>query len=309
MLAADADLELGPCGAAALDADIDEFADATLEAGQDLVDDGLLGDAQLDAIEGILEDRGLIRCGRAIDMTSGVPENGTWLGVDMLADYLGLGDLGEWACSLARMTGVVFPFPFQYAITTPAADEGGQVSLTLSLALEDAGGGEIGADDLSYDIYLREGELVTFSTADYYGYTLVSGAVDYDLAVSGEPSVVEISTGDDDLSLQPDTTYYLAIAGLNCPVTTFALTAELAATDDPADTGAPDGDTAVPVDSGSPSDTGGAHDTGSGGQVGDTGEAKDDAGCGCQVAPTRPLVLLWLAGLAGLVFLRRESHR
>ncbi len=303
--AADA-MAYGGLGAVSPTHSFQELGEALLEAAQDLVDDGVMSEKDLAATEAALEERGVLRCGRALEMTEDVAETSIWLGADIVEAYL-----GSSACTLARTMGIVFPLPFQYAFTTPAAEDDEPLSLSFELDLDPIYGMGFDKDDLDYGIYLRQGELVTFSTYNLgkllgFDYTVVSGVDDYDLAFEDAPSSVEL-TPDGELPLLPETTYYLAISGLNCPSTNYELTASLhyKGEGDSGDSTVP-GDSETPGDSQAPGDSEAVDDTGCEGD--DCG--KDEEGCGCQAsrAPLAPVAGGLIVGLLGLLGLARRRQ-
>ncbi len=206
-----------------------DMAEAVREAADDMSDAGSLTLEQLDGIDQVLERRGWDRCGRWIEMGDGQPEQGTWLGADLVSDYLGAS-----VCDLGRAFGILFPLPFQYSFTTPPASEGAPESLEIHLELTPYGGGSFADEDLQFSIYIRRGQPVTFSVANLnqwlsYDYAYNDGVQDFDLAFDfdDEPDPLLIPAGDEQLPLEPGTTYYLDVAGMNCVTTEFSLTANL----------------------------------------------------------------------------------
>lgn len=229
------DLVYGALGIAPLDPSFRDMAEAFVAAGQALVDDGVLTAADLEAVQGIVDARGLSKCGRSIDLADGVVEEGLWVGADIMAGYV-----GSAACDLARNLDVDFPLPFQYSFTTPPASAGEMESLTFEIAYDTLSGTALDDDDdLEYGLYLRKDDLVTFETFNPFGsfmqYTAVKAPVGFDLAVDDSPTKVVLRPTDADLPLEPDTTYHLVFSGLNCPTLRYQITATLAMVPEPED--------------------------------------------------------------------------
>ncbi len=203
-----------------------EYAEAIAEAGAVLAEDGLLDEGQLQDLDAILEVRGWYRCGRAIELQDGEVEQGIFLGADLLSGYIGAS-----ACTLARSfeEGLLFPLPFQYALQLP--EEGQVEAVEISIRLEAyADGDSLGEDDLQYALYLRRDELVTFEEYNLQqligmDYTLLSGVVDYDMVVDEQPSFVRITGAD--MALEPGSVIHLDLAGMNCPATSYEISAQL----------------------------------------------------------------------------------
>lgn len=233
-----------------------EYGQAMVATAEALVADGDLVATDVQTLQDILDQRGFSRCGRSLELTDGGSESSHWLGADSIGDLMG-GGMGSWICDLGRTMGVMFPLPFQYSFTVPE----GVTSATVDVTLAESSGGAIEDGDLDYTAWIRKSELMTFTAEDFMGmgYTLVTGADAYDTEVTGTPSSIPLT------GLEPGATYYVALAGLNCPVLDYTLTLHLEG--GAVDTGDTQ-DTAAPEDTGGTQDTGGAPDD------------KDEGGCG-----------------------------
>ncbi len=86
-------------------------------------------------------------------------------------------------------------------------------------------------DDLQYSFFLRQGEMITFEEYNLYhligfDFTILTEVLDYDLEVDDEPESVRLEVDDPDLPLVPGETYYFDLAGMNCPIMSFAITVD-----------------------------------------------------------------------------------
>lgn len=226
--AADA-LIYGGLGLAAESPSFQELSEAFLAAADGLVADGALTQDDVAQVQAILDARGLSRCGRSIALQDDVPDQGTWLGADIMEGYV-----GSSACTLARGLKVVFPLPFQYTFTTPPASEGEMESLTFRVEKTPMDGAPVDEDeDLQYGLYLRRGQPVTFETFNPFAllgiqYTAVTAPLEYDLVVEANPDSVTLTPSDPTFTLEPDTTWYVVLSGMNCPTFSYTFTADLA---------------------------------------------------------------------------------
>ncbi len=199
---------------------VDEYAAAAAEAGDLTQDD-------LDAIAVIFEERGWYKSDRAIPVPDGGMEQGIFLGADLLAGYA-----GSSACTLARSFdgGLLFPLPFQFSFTVPTDVE--VEAVNIDFGLEKASIPNIlDEDDLQYSFYLRQGELITFEEYNLYeligfDFTILTDVLDYDLTIDDQPESVRLAVDDPDYPLVPGETYYFDLAGMNCPIMTFAVTVD-----------------------------------------------------------------------------------
>ncbi len=178
----------------------------------------------LDAVAEIFERRGWYKSDRAIDIPDGGTEQGLFLGADLLAGYA-----GSSACTIARSFdgGLLFPLPFQFSFTMPTDVE--VEAVNIDFGLEKASiPNVLDDDDLQYSFYLRQGELITFEEYNLYqligfDFTILTEVLDYDLEIDDEPGSVRLEVNDPDYPLEPGETYYFDLAGMNCPIMSFAM--------------------------------------------------------------------------------------
>ncbi|MDP7114932.1 MAG: hypothetical protein QGH45_23360, partial [Myxococcota bacterium] len=130
-----------------------DFGEALAQVIDELVEDGEITAEDADEVHAILDERGLLLCGRSIDLEPGEPQTVMLPGAQLIAEEL---------CELARNLGAVFSTHYQYAIELPPAAEGPVEQLELSLEFERVDGASLAADDLQFSVYLREDELVTY---------------------------------------------------------------------------------------------------------------------------------------------------
>jgi len=201
-----------------------EYATAVDEHAAVAMADGDLTQDDLDAITAVFEDRGWYKSGRAIPIADGGMEQGLFLGADLLAGYV-----GSSACTLARSFdgGLLFPLPFQFSFTVPTDVE--LEAVNIDFGLEKATiPNIIDDDDLEYSFFLRHGEMITFQEYNLYDligmdFTILTDVLDYDLMIDDQPDSVRLEVDDPDLPLVPGETYYFDLAGMNCPIMSFAI--------------------------------------------------------------------------------------
>ncbi len=205
------------------------MAEALSELAGDLAEDGALAAADVEAIDAALEARGMLRCGRALDVPAGES-----LTFDM-RHLMGFESFDPDTCEFIRDLDVSFSAPFQFAVTIPddAAPPLDRVELTLGMERLD--GGEMLEDDLQYAVYARAGEPVTldldYLEIPYVGNFSLPSARDYDLAVEGEPATVALPAAD----LQPGDTVYFSMIHMNCPGVTLTVGAGVVPGEPPAE--------------------------------------------------------------------------
>jgi MYXO-CTERM domain-containing protein len=186
-----------------------------------------LDQATLDAVAEIFERRGWYKSHRAIEVPDGEEEQGLFLGADLLAGFA-----GSSACTLARTFdgGLLFPLPFQFSFTVPTDVE--VEAVNIDFGLEKASiPNVLDDDDLQYSFYLRQGELITFEEYNLYqligfDFTILTDVLDYDLEIDDQPESVRLEVDDPDYPLVPGETYYFDLAGMNCPIMSFAITVD-----------------------------------------------------------------------------------
>jgi len=157
-------------------------------------------------------------------------------------------------CRALQDTDTRFGAYFQLSFTTPSADAGELLGLTIDLVAQADDGGPLPDANLDYTVYLRRDEMVTFEMVEtpiaalfpYSGSGRMPLALDFDLEVSGNPGQIEL-TPDSALTLTPDTTYYLAVSHMNCENVHLGVTPQLsiAAAGDDDDSSAEDDDPEV----------------------------------------------------------------
>ncbi len=249
-----------------------ELAEMSVAVAWEMVDEGGLEAADVEQVELIMEERGMLRCGRALDLSIDEPV------VFRVNLIMGLTDIPESICDTAREGDFAFTMPFQLAFTTPPASEGPVEALQLDLTMERLYGGAVDEDALQYGFYVRRGELVTFdmeSVNTGMGFNLdVPYARDYDLAVDGNPSSIVLDP--ELIPLDNDTTYYLAMRHMNCTAAKMTITTQVELGELPGDTG--DGDPDI-----------------------------DEDGCGCSQG-SGPVSGAALLGLLALGAVRRRSR-
>jgi hypothetical protein len=214
-----------------------EVGELMIALSTELVDDGLVDGADITALQEALDERGVTRCGRSLPLT-----DGEIFEFDVM-HMMGMTELPADMCEMAQEAGIHFPLTYQFAITTPPAEEGEVFSLDLELPMERVTGGTPSLDDLDYVVFVRKDELVTF---DYdlvqteYGFDMESPfGVGYDLVFEDMPEVIHLpGDGEGEMALENDTTYYVAMYHMNCPAVTIAwepqitLTTEMGDDDD-----------------------------------------------------------------------------
>jgi MYXO-CTERM domain-containing protein len=254
-----------------------ELAEMMASAAWDLAADGDIADADAEAIEAALEERGMLRCGRALPMELGEEfefEVGFMFPMDDLPDYM---------CELMHDIDMRWPPMFQVHVTTPPAEDGVLERLEIDWDVERMDGQAFDDDDLDYAVYMRLGEPITFDYEQIdtgMGWILDAPILDqYDLEFTGNPNWFELEAADEDFELPPDTTVYIALVHQNCATTHLTITPEaiFAAPSDDDDAAADDDD--------------------------------DDDGCSCRQDAQRPVPLAGaatLAALGGIALLRRR---
>jgi MYXO-CTERM domain-containing protein len=252
-----------------------ELAELCIAVAWELVDEGSLEAADVEAVEDSMEARGMLRCGRALDLDIDEPV------VVQVNLIMGMTELPESICSVAREGGFAFTMPFQLAFTTPPASEGPIEELLLGFSMDRLDYGDIDDDTLEYSFLVRKDELVTFdmeSVNTGMGFNLdVPHPLDFDLEFDGSPRSILLDTTT--IELANDTTYYLAMRHMNCAAVDMTISAQLTLGDPPGDTG-----------------------------LDDTGDGEPDGcgGCSTGSAAGGGLAFLGLLGLAAVARRRRE---
>ena len=203
-----------------------DLAGAISAIAGEMADAGELTADQRAEVDAVLDDRGLLGCGRAVPLADGET---TELNLGLFYWLSGLVWKNE--CRSLQDTDTRFGAYFQLAVTTPPADAGELLGLEIDLRAEAADGDPLHDLDLDYTVFLRRDELVTFEMVEtgnttlfpYSGSGPMPAALEYELAVDGSPERIEL-TPDGELSLEPDTTYYLAVSHMNCEELALAVT-------------------------------------------------------------------------------------
>lgn len=275
-----------------------DYAEGVRDTAEAMQTDGAITQAQLDAVITALTDRGMLSCGRDIDLEPGQQQTGILFNFAAVAAMLS--QYGTpMTCEQARTSNLPLinqPFPaipanFQFRRHVP--EDASAVSFTVRFT-PDA--------DLQYWIYVRRGQMVHFHTQDVYGMLTLVDPDQYDHVFgpldAGEHTVtIDLQS---DPALGPGEDYFVAITQKNCTTTlgqparqTLEVSAEVDTTPPTPDAGVgPDATTDATPDGGS---------TGSSGKK----------GCGCATgnadSPATPLLALAL-GLLGLAWRRRRAR-
>jgi MYXO-CTERM domain-containing protein len=255
-----------------------DLGEAIAQLAGELVDDGVLTADEAADIDAILDERGLLLCGREMPLVDEVSQTVPIPGAQLISEEL---------CEFARNLGAVFSTHFQYAVQVPEEGTLDRLTLTVGQVRQDLGGLDPG--DLQYSIYARTGDLITydFEYLDLVVYQLALPQADqYDLAWEEQTEqelVLEFEAGGE-LNWEPGDTLYFGMTHMNCPNIHLTVTADLEVTEPPADDDDDDDDDLEqPVDD------------------------DDDPDCSCSAAGhgARP-ILSALTGLAALVAYRRR---
>jgi MYXO-CTERM domain-containing protein len=249
-----------------------QFAEAYLGEVDDKVTDGAMTPVQRDAVNGILEARGLVRCGRDIPLTAGED-----LGINLIG-FSTVGQMMGASCSQVRQTGLWIPAPFQFKVPTPA----NATSVTFRISYPQ------NATDLQYKLYVRQGEMVEFRLEMFLGMIQIPIADEFDRELSAQTGLETVMTVnlDSTPAFVPGADYYFVLVHQNCPMTIPTITAEVTTEQPQVDAGVPDA--AVSADaSTTPPD-----------------EPKD--GCSCASTGAGEGLALLLLVLGALFFIRRR---
>ena len=223
--AADA-LFYGALGLLSTTPSLEHYAHAIEDTARAMADDGDLPAEQVDEVIDILEDRGMYRCGRSVELQDGVPMT---FGVGHLEGY-GMDDLSDAICESFRDDAIRFDSRFQWAVTLPGADQGQVFSLQLAFDIERQDGDDLEEDDLHYTIYARQDEMIEFEVEEvettYVAMPLpVPRPEKYDEAFGGTlPGLVITDESAEEIRLSPGATYYFSMVHMNCPATYVTVT-------------------------------------------------------------------------------------
>ena len=232
-----------------------DFGEAVAQAVDELVEDGEVAPELGDEVDAVLEERGMFLCGRSMALYDEEPQIVMLPGAQLIAEEL---------CQLARNLGAVFSTHYQYEIEIPPEEEGPVEQVELTLEFERVDGQPLGADDLLFNLYLREGEMVTydFEYLNLVVYELALPHADgYDLAFEEQDEALTVTLDvDGDLPLANGETYYVGMTQMNCPNVHLTVTADVVLGDPPAD----DDDTSADDDDGDDDDVDGGCECGVG---------------------------------------------
>lgn len=250
-------------------ATFEDFATALSDTAAAMQIDGDLSQAQTDSVAGVLDARGMTRCGRNLPLDNGVEQTTHPFGFDWLATVVGSD------CETVRVLGIWLPGAFQYRIDVPPDAQ--QLTVRLRQSPDDR---------LLTRILLRRGDPIEYMVQPVIMGLSVVFPQEFDHEF-GEFEDAEVSVTVDvqsDPPLEPGQTYYVAVLHQNCPDSQQIVSASTS-TDAPT----PDG--------------------GIGGDATTDATDTPRAGCGCTTGrdtPPLPLLLLMVVGLVLLGVRRRK---
>jgi hypothetical protein len=266
-----------------------DFAEGVMACGQDMVAGGQLTSQQLTEVEAALESRGMLKCGRWLEVSEQENPSCMMVGFDMLAQQFGT------TCSQVRsMLSYYVPGPFQFKVIAPQDVSQLRVVFNMDQASVTPG------DDLLYRIYVRQGEMVHYRMESFWGQMefAVPEDFDYESEEFTEPTAEIALTADSSPMLQAGEEYYFAVGYRNCPTTqaTFTVTLEEEIPPEP--------DASV-IDA--------AIDAGDATDAGPSSSGPKDGGCDCRTpssgTQSLPLAALWLLVCGVLLWRARRRHR
>ncbi len=203
-----------------------ELASVLSSLAWERVDTGELSHDEAVEVDWILDQRGVSRCGHSLDL-----RDGETLDLNLVVFYW----LIDWAeeCHALQEQGTHVGTYFQLELTTPPSSQGEILGLEVNIEAVDPNGEPVAAEDLDYDIFVRQGEPVGFDIEDTTDWTLFpysgSGPLptgrDYDAWYEDSPgSILWDGSEADPAPLTNDTTYYLAITQMVCTDTVLRVT-------------------------------------------------------------------------------------
>jgi len=231
-----------------------DYGLALVQSAKDLKDQGDLTAADVTTVQDAVAQRQLDDCGHELELSPSKSRVTNIAGLEELSAYMG-GD-----CDTFKGYGVSLHSFFHF-FAQPAATDGG---IRFKAELATMGGG-----DLSWGIYARRDQHVTFATS---GQMPLPTVKDFDYKVTGFTGTTGelVIDANSTPAFDPTASYHIVIVHQNCPMVTATLHVEAA-----------------------PSGVGGAG--GSGGAGGEGGTApvtppRDDVvvdnGCGCRIGAT-----------------------
>ncbi len=273
-------------------ATFDDFAQALLSVLQTMESDGTVNASEVAQVQSLLDARGLLGCGRFLDLSDGTAKTHALVGFDDLGAQMGAD-----CATMRQYFGYWLPGTFQFKIDAPQDVSNIRIRFSMS---------QIPGTDLLYKFWVRKDEMVHYRLEELFGGFNIAVPQDFDFE-SDEMTAAQGGVVLDATSTPPleaGGVYYVAIGTRNCPSTmaTFQVFVEQTGTEE-LDAG---------VDSGPDADLEDAGDWDAGDQS-DSGDATDEApasgrGCSCRTGGGQggaPLLLLVL----GLALWRRRRVR
>lgn len=260
-------------------ATLGDFGRALQQAGDDLLNDGVIDATDRQLVDDTIESRGLHECDALVPLRKGEPRVANLFGLDILAAFFG----GN--CDSVKSFGAELQSFFHFEVTPEAEDELVRVSVDL---LPQGGG------DLSWKIYAATNGHVEFQPGMFLPVVSSFDYASADFTGADGELVIDASS---DPPFDPNATYGFVIVHQNCPVAVATLSTD-----------------ATPPTTGEGGGGGAGGDGGSGGEPGTgggaTGDQVIDEGCGCRVVGPAPTSRwpLWLGVALGLSVLRRRRR-
>jgi len=253
-------------------ANFGEFSQALVQTANEMVTGGQLVAADVQALQGVLDARGLSDCFAELSISPTASRAINLFGLDILSQEFGTN------CQGVRDFGLELSSLFHFRATPDPSDEGVRLSVVMT---------PDGAPNLLWKIYARVGEHVTFG-----GGGMLPSVIEFDhqtqwlIEPTGELVINDLS----DPPFDPSQTYHFVVVHQNCPTSSAVVTVEAAAASVP-DAGVDAGtiaDAAVSVDASSVDDGG-------------------KKGCNCRSAGGGNGAVLLLLLVLGLLWRRRRQ--
>ncbi len=275
-------------------ATFDDFAQALLSILDTMQTNSEVSAAEVAQVRSILGERGLIGCGRFLDITDQTPRSHILVGFDDLGAQMGAN-----CATMRQYFSYWLPGSFQFKIQAPQDVSGIRIRFTMA---------ETPTNDLLYKFWIRKGEMVHYRLQALYGGFNISVPQDFDFE-SDEMTAAEGSVVLDATSvpaLEPGAVYYVAIGTRSCPSTMATFTATIEQTGEPGQDAGLDG--ALP-DGGAQWDAQPAADAAVGDDAGLPGEDPGSGrGCSCRSSAPMSGSVLWILVLGGLIWYKRQTR-